>query len=175
VRPADLEKIQIRLPPLAVQKRIVNVTAAVDTYIAALQQQATDARAARNAVLHELLTAGGDGWTETELGKIALLGQGGAWGSDDPSQGLIEASCLRGTDLADLIEGHHPNAPIRWVTERELTKASCKESMIVIETSGSKCGRSVLLTHEMLQRFARPVVFSNFCRTLEIDLNLITE
>jgi hypothetical protein len=27
----------------------------------------------------------------------------------------------------------------------------------------------------MLQRFARTVVFSNFCSTLEIDLNLITE
>jgi len=61
----------IQLPPLADQKRIADVIGTVDIYIATLQQQAEDARAARNAVLHELLNAGGDGWTERALGEIA--------------------------------------------------------------------------------------------------------
>jgi type I restriction enzyme S subunit len=170
----NLRELSIELPPPSEQKRIIDVMASVDAYIAALQQQAVHARSARNAVLHELLTAGGDDWTETTLGEVAALGKGGAWGEDEPGQGLVEAVCLRGTDLADLIDGQHPAAPVRWLKESELTKARCAENMILIETSGSKCGRSVLLTAEMLYAFARPVVFSNFCRTLQIDLNRIT-
>jgi len=63
--------ISVRLPPLADQDRIVDILVSVDTYIAALQRKAANARAARYAVLHELLTAGGDDWIETTLGEIA--------------------------------------------------------------------------------------------------------
>jgi restriction endonuclease S subunit len=59
------------VPPQTEQKRIVDVVSSVDAYINALQQQVDSARTARNAVLHELLSAGGDGWTETNLGDIA--------------------------------------------------------------------------------------------------------
>jgi restriction endonuclease S subunit len=71
-RPA-LAATPIALPPLSEQKRIVDVTTAVDVYIAALRQQAADVRTARNAVLHALLTPGGDNWTEVTLGDIATI------------------------------------------------------------------------------------------------------
>jgi type I restriction enzyme S subunit len=61
----------IPLPPFAEQKRIVDLVSSVDTYIDSLQQQVDSARKARNAVLHELLSAGGDEWTETTLGDVA--------------------------------------------------------------------------------------------------------
>jgi type I restriction enzyme S subunit len=60
----------VTLPPIAEQKRIVDVVCSVDAYIDALQQQVDAARTARDAVLHELLTAVGDDWTETTLGEI---------------------------------------------------------------------------------------------------------
>ena len=61
----------VSFPPLSEQERIVDVINSVDSYIAALQQKALTARAARYAVLHEVLTVGGDGWTERALGEIA--------------------------------------------------------------------------------------------------------
>jgi restriction endonuclease S subunit len=45
----------VLLPPLQVQKRMVDVVSSVDKYINALQQHADTACTARNAVLHELL------------------------------------------------------------------------------------------------------------------------
>ena len=63
----------VLLPPLAEQKRIVNVVSSVDSYIDALLQQADTARTARNAVLHELLSAGGEGWTKTTIGEVASI------------------------------------------------------------------------------------------------------
>jgi type I restriction enzyme S subunit len=51
---------------------------AVDDYIAALQRQADAARTARNALLHELLTAGGDDWVATTLGDVLEIARGGS-------------------------------------------------------------------------------------------------
>ena len=67
----------LSVPPLMEQRRIVDVVESVDNYIAALQERVDAARIARNAVLHELLNAGGDGWVETTLGKIAEVVGGG--------------------------------------------------------------------------------------------------
>jgi len=65
----------VLLPSLAEQKRIVDVVSSADAYIDALQQQADTARTARNAVLHDLLFAGGDDWTETTLGELCEIYQ----------------------------------------------------------------------------------------------------
>jgi restriction endonuclease S subunit len=62
-------------PPLEEQRRIVDLVSSVDTYVELLQKQAEAARTARNAVLHELLTAGGDDWTETTLGDLCEIYQ----------------------------------------------------------------------------------------------------
>jgi type I restriction enzyme S subunit len=69
----QLQQIPLNLPPLDEQKRIVDVVSSVDAYIDALLQQVDSARTARNAVLHECLSSGGDNWTETTLGDIARL------------------------------------------------------------------------------------------------------
>jgi type I restriction enzyme S subunit len=68
-----LRKLSIQVPPLAEQKRIVDLISSVDSYIEALEQQAESARKSRSAVLHEMLSAGGDGWTETTLGEVAAF------------------------------------------------------------------------------------------------------
>jgi restriction endonuclease S subunit len=65
-----LREFNFLLPPLPEQKRIVDLISSVDSYIEALQQQLASAKTARNAVLHELLTAGGDGWVETTFGEV---------------------------------------------------------------------------------------------------------
>ena len=70
---SNVKSIKILLPPLPEQKRIVDLISSVDSYIGALQQKLESAKKSRNAVLHELLTLGGDDWVETTLGEVALL------------------------------------------------------------------------------------------------------
>ena len=67
------ESVPILLPPLPEQKRIVDLISSVDSYIEALQLQLESAKGSRNAVLHELLTAGGENWVETNLAEVAVL------------------------------------------------------------------------------------------------------
>jgi type I restriction enzyme S subunit len=103
--PADFIGAPILLPPLAEQKRIVDLISSVDSYIEALQQQVGKARKSRNAVLHELLTKGGDGWVETTLGEVTTIINGGT-----PS-----------TKNADYWGGE-----IVWITTTELTASDGK-------------------------------------------------
>jgi restriction endonuclease S subunit len=77
----NLKEFKVLLPPLPEQKRIVDLISSVDSYIEALQQQLENVKKSRNAVLHELLTEGGDNWVETTLGETADLVRGPFGGS----------------------------------------------------------------------------------------------
>ena len=81
VSPDAIANMDLKIPPLSEQKRIVDLISSVDSYIEALQQQLESAKRSRNAVLHELLTAGGDDWVETTLGEITDLVRGPFGGS----------------------------------------------------------------------------------------------
>ncbi len=71
VSPDAIANMDLKIPPLPEQKRIVDLISSVDSYIEALQQQLETAKRSRNAVLHELLTAGGESWIETTLGEAS--------------------------------------------------------------------------------------------------------
>ena len=118
----NLKNLSFMLPPLAEQKRMVDVVSSVDTYIDALQQQADSARTARNAVLHELLSAGGDDWTETTLGDIAEVVGGGTpsttkeefWDGDVIWLTPTEVTAIDGKVISD--------------SKRKITKAGLQSS-----------------------------------------------
>jgi len=73
---SNVKSIKMELPPLSEQKRIVDLISSVDFYIEALNEQLESAKRSRNAVVHELLTAGGEDWEETSLGKLLTLEYG---------------------------------------------------------------------------------------------------
>jgi type I restriction enzyme S subunit len=82
LRTPDYLAQEIYLPPLHEQERIVDLISSVDSYIEALEQQAESARKSRSAVLHEMLSAGGEGWTETTLGEVAEC----SWGNTETTK-----------------------------------------------------------------------------------------
>jgi len=77
VSPDAIANMDLKIPPLPEQKRIVDLISSVDSYIDSLQQQVQSAKRSRNAVLHELLTAGGDDWVEKPLGNVVSIVNGG--------------------------------------------------------------------------------------------------
>lgn len=98
---AMLKEFSFNLPPLVEQKRIVDVVSSVDAYIDALQQQADTARTARNAVLHELLSAGGDDWTETTLGAHIKIVMGQAPPGKDCNKDGIGIPFVKAGEFTD--------------------------------------------------------------------------
>jgi type I restriction enzyme S subunit len=109
----SLAAIPLNLPSLLDQKRIVDLVSSVDAYIESLRQQVDAARTARNAVLHELLSAGSDEWTETTLGDVAdiLMGQsppGHTYNTDGLGLPFMQGSAEFGN--------HHP-LPVKWCSQ----------------------------------------------------------
>lgn len=69
------------VPPMEEQRRIVDLVASVDAYIAGLEKLAKAARTARNSLLDEMLCSGRQTWTDTtpnikRFGDLAVLQRG---------------------------------------------------------------------------------------------------
>ena len=107
------------------------------------------------------------GWSVEELGNLYTIGKGGIWGDDTCSgDEFTEVSCLRGIDCHNLASGSIPVVPSRWVKRSQVESRIPEDGAILIEGSGSFCGRSLLWEEKYLQLLERAVVYSNFCKRL---------
>jgi type I restriction enzyme S subunit len=108
------------------------------------------------------------GWSRSPLGDYFRLGIGGAWGEDEFSErASAHVRCLRGIDCHNLAEGRIPNVPTRWLSARQVADRALTEGTILIEGSGSFCGRSVLWDSCYDGIIRGPVSYSNFCKRLD--------
>lgn len=161
VSPEALKSMSFYLPPLDEQKRIVDVLSSVDVYIDALQQQVGTARAARKALLHELLSAGGDDWAETTLGEVAIWGSGGT-----PKSG---ESAYYGGDIPWCVIGDLNEDEV-FLTEKCITSDGLKNSSakivepgaVLIAMYGASIGRTGMVGRPMATNqaiaFAYPII-----------------
>jgi len=132
----QLKEMTFLLPPLAEQKRIVDVIESVDAYVAGLESYATAARAARAALLHELLTTNTKGWKQTTLGEVAEVTMGRQL-SPGKMLGTRPRPYLRaanlgpwGIDFRDVLEMDF--------TEAEEKKFACKPDDILLVEGGNE-------------------------------------
>ena len=91
IKPSDIEKIEIPLPPLEEQHRIVSILDASFEKIDALKQNAEDNLKNAKALFQQVLTQElkpKDGWVEKKLGEVATFSQGVQ--VPLPEQSLIE-------------------------------------------------------------------------------------
>lgn len=107
---SDLTWYEFVLPPIDEQQRIVELLSAADAHVSSLERQGAAARAARSAVLSELLSAGGDDWIESALSEIAevLMGQsppGNTYNSEGIGIPFMQGSAEFGP--------HFPQ-PLKW-------------------------------------------------------------
>ncbi|MCB0541641.1 MAG: hypothetical protein KDE33_29310, partial [Bacteroidetes bacterium] len=67
--------------------------------------------------------------------------------------------------------------PTRYINEKKVEEIKLKELDIVIEMSGGSknqpTGRAAIVTSELLEYFENPLVCSNFCKVIRLDLNKI--
>lgn len=123
--PSDFIAAPIQLPPLLEQKRIVDLISSVDSYIEALRQQLEAAKKSRNAVLHELLTKGGDDWVETTLGEVSKVIGGGTPSTSVPEYWEGEIVWLTPTEIASR-DGEFVSNSIRKISESGLKNSGAQ-------------------------------------------------
>ena len=162
---SNVKSIKMQLPTLAEQRRIVDVVSSVDNYIDALQQQADVARNARNAVLHELLSAGGDDWTETTVSTLLSRSIGGVWGTE-PGTDQEDVTVVRSTEFTKSGILNFATGEPRSIRTSQLSSRVLAEGDILLEKSGGgpeqPVGRVVYVQSDIPSRF----VCSNFIQLL---------
>ena len=92
--------IPLSVPPLAEQRRIVDLVGSIDTYIDSLETQIEATRTARSALLSELLSNPGDDWQETTLGEAFDIRMG-RQRSPKNASGTHMVSYLRAANVKD--------------------------------------------------------------------------
>jgi len=109
-----------------------------------------------------------EGWEVGPLGDFFDIGLGGAWGEDKHSvRASVSIRCLRGIDCHDLAEGRLPDLPMRWVSPKQAADRELPEGAILVEGSGSFCGRSMLWRHGYGKLLGGQIGYSNFCKRLD--------
>lgn len=119
-----LLEIPIQLPPMPEQMRIVDLISSVDSYIEALQQQLERAKRSRNAVLHELVTAGDEGWTEKTLNEVTVC----SWGNTE----ITKSKYVDSGYLAFSASG--ADGLLEWFEH--------DRSAVILSAIGAQCGKT---------------------------------
>ena len=78
VSPDAIANMDLKIPPLSEQKRIVDLISFVDLYIEALEQQIGSVRSASDAHLEKIVSAFSDDWWEVTLGEVLEISRGGS-------------------------------------------------------------------------------------------------
>ena len=108
------------------------------------------------------------GWEVGPLGRFFEVGLGGAWGEDEESdRATVKVRCLRGIDCHELAEGRVPDVPVRWVSPKQESDRQLSDGTVLIEGSGSFCGRSIIWQRAFGQLVGEPIGYSNFCKRLD--------
>jgi type I restriction enzyme S subunit len=105
------------------------------------------------------------GWSVTSLGREAVSQIGGVWGEEHATEKATEqVCCLRGIDAVDLAAGNIPTPPTRWVSVKQLESRRLLEGDVLIEGSGSFCGRSLYWTQQYEGLMPWRPTYSNFVK-----------
>jgi type I restriction enzyme S subunit len=127
--------LEIRIFPVNEQARIVDLISSVDNYIEALQRQLDNAKSSRNAILHELLTLGGDDWTECLVSDLISHSIGGIWG-EEASEEEVNVRVVRSTEFTSSGFLNFNTGVTRSVRRSQLLSRELKPGDILLEKSG---------------------------------------
>lgn len=110
LRRSFFESVWVPLPPLAEQRRVVDLVGSIDSYIDSLQTQVEATRTARSALLAEVLAKPGNHWHESTLGDAAVVEMGQSPPGDTYNSGGDGLPFLQGS--AEF--GERFPSPNRW-------------------------------------------------------------
>ena len=172
----DICRIELPVPPLDEQLRIVSSYKAITDRIA-LKQRINDNLSATAATLFQqmfLTSSDRELWPVGSFSHFIRSTVGGDWGQEAPTGNYIqEVSCIRGTDIPPLNAGSIASAPTRYILPKNFLAKKIKADDLVVEISGGSpvqaTGRIALVPQQVLDYRGDKLICSNFCRVVTVD------
>ncbi len=139
-------EIEVLLPPLIEQRRIVDLMRAVDEYVAAADKRVETAKTARGALLADLLANPGDNWAQVPLDHVAELKLGKML-SKERATGPEQWPYLRNSNVQD---GRLDLSDLKTMTFSHQDRATYSlVSGDILVCEGGDPGRSALLKEDL--------------------------
>ena len=164
-----LSKFEISLPGLEEQRRIAGILGAIDDKIENNRRINTNLELQAQALFEEWISK-----SKTSKGVFNDIIQttlAGDWGQETTQGNYThEVYCIRGADIPSLRNGDKGKMPIRYILEKNYKAKQLRANDLVIEISGGSptqsTGRICMITKSLLDRLAKDVVCTNFCRAI---------
>lgn len=170
----DLKNVEVPLPSIETQKKVVSILDAIDEKINNniaindnLQQQA-------QALFKKWFVDNPDAisWKEGTFSNLIEKTISGDWGKDSPSGNNTEmVYCIRGADIPEVRTGNKGKMPTRYILPKNYAAKQLVDGDIVVETSGGSptqsTGRAAAVSDALLARYDKGMVCTNFCKALK--------
>lgn len=150
LRTSDYLEQEVLLPPLIEQKRIVDVVSSVDAYIDALQQQSDSARAARDALLHDLLEAVANSPVRKLKDLTSKIGSGATPRGGEAVYQKSGVTLIRSQNVHDAKFVHEGLVAINDAAASALDGVSVEANDVLINITGASVARTCLVDESVL-------------------------
>jgi type I restriction enzyme S subunit len=186
-----LHAMDVRIPPLELQRRIAGILSAYDELIENSQRRIRILESMARALYREwfvhfrfpgyegvprVASALGEiprGWEAIPFGALLASMTGGDWGSDQTTETeSAEVTIVRGTDFDEVAYGGQLRAPVRYIKPSSLKSRGLRPGDVIVENSinaKSRCiGTTLLVDSRVLARIGRDVVAASFCKVFRL-------
>lgn len=170
----QIYSIEVEVPPMEEQKKVVAILDCIDKKIKAnwnindnLQQQA-------QTLFKKWFVDNPDAisWKEGTFSNLIEKTISGDWGKDSPSGNNTEmVYCIRGADIPEVRAGNKGKMPTRYILPKNYAAKQLVDGDIVVEISGGSptqsTGRAAAVSDALLARYDKGMVCTNFCKALK--------
>jgi type I restriction enzyme S subunit len=115
------------------------------------------------------------GWEDGALSEWIACDKTGDWGKESVEGNYtLQVDCIRGTDINGLNGAGGVAAPTRFILEKNIGKILAPFDFVIEISGGSptqSTGRMAFVLPETINRFARPIICSNFCKAISLKDN----
>ncbi|MGC1071169.1 MULTISPECIES: restriction endonuclease subunit S [Pantoea] len=126
-----------------------------------------------NAMLEHKIPAG---WSVDTLSGWIADDKTGDWGKENREGSYtLQVNCIRGADINGLNGYGNISMPVRYISGKNEKKLLSAYDFVIEISGGSptqSTGRMTFITKEVLDRFAHPLICSNFCKAITLKDNL---
>jgi type I restriction enzyme S subunit len=115
------------------------------------------------------------GWEDGALSEWIACDKTGDWGKESVEGNYtLQVDCIRGTDINGLNGTGSVAAPTRFILEKNSSKILAPFDFVIEISGGSptqSTGRMAFILPETINRFAHPIICSNFCKAISLKDN----
>ena len=174
IKPSDIENLELMIPDIKTQERIVSILSSIDEKIKKNNAINNNLEQQAQAIFKEWFIDNPENneWSTGTFSELIKSTLNGDWGKEAPTGNNTEkVYCIRGADIPEVKAGNKGKMPTRYILPKNFSTKQLTAGDIVVEISGGSptqsTGRCTAITQSLLDRYDSGMVCTNFCKAMK--------